>query len=168
MFHVNKIKTTREQTSRRSKYNTLIIIVTVCVLWWEKLTEHRIAKFTVGLFLRYLVSSVFYGVVDGGWSSWQVWSSCSAECGLGAQARSRTCSAPPPQGSGNPCSGLVTEVRHCFERPCAGNLRTRWVEVTFVAKAIQTQDNTCLSGNSVSQDEVCFLSLKQNVLSVSR
>nr|CAD7399274.1 unnamed protein product [Timema cristinae] len=57
--------------------------------------------------------------VDGSWSAWQGWSACSADCGLGAQSRSRACSNPAPQGGGNMCLGAVTEVQHCFVRPCA-------------------------------------------------
>nr|CAD7410064.1 unnamed protein product [Timema poppensis] len=57
--------------------------------------------------------------VDGSWSAWQGWSACSADCGLGAQSRSRACSNPAPHGGGNMCSGAVTEVQHCFVRPCA-------------------------------------------------
>ncbi|XP_068081060.1 uncharacterized protein [Anabrus simplex] len=56
--------------------------------------------------------------VDGGWSAWEVWQPCSAECGIGAQSRSRSCSNPAPQGGGVLCTGTITEVRHCFKRPC--------------------------------------------------
>nr|CAD7575707.1 unnamed protein product [Timema californicum] len=57
--------------------------------------------------------------MDGSWSAWQGWSACSADCGLGAQSRSRACSNPAPHGGGNMCLGAVTEVQHCFVRPCA-------------------------------------------------
>ncbi|CAG2060922.1 unnamed protein product, partial [Timema podura] len=57
-------------------------------------------------------------LVDGSWSAWQGWSACSADCGLGAQSRSRACSNPAPHGGGNMCLGAVTEVQHCFVRPC--------------------------------------------------
>uniref|UniRef100_A0A1B6BXE0 Laminin G domain-containing protein n=5 Tax=Clastoptera arizonana TaxID=38151 RepID=A0A1B6BXE0_9HEMI len=57
--------------------------------------------------------------VDGGWSSWSVWSHCSEECGIGFITRSRSCSNPLPKGNGNICWGPVTEKKHCYLNPCS-------------------------------------------------
>ncbi|XP_014251506.1 uncharacterized protein LOC106667823 isoform X2 [Cimex lectularius] len=59
--------------------------------------------------------------VNGGWSEWEPWSECSADCSLGTQSRSRTCSRPPPLNGGRPCEGVVSWIKHCFLAPCPVN-----------------------------------------------
>jgi len=61
------------------------------------------------LFRGVLNSGTFiWSVVDGQWSSWSVWSTCSRSCGDGWAVRNRTCSNPPAQNGGADCdvSGL--------------------------------------------------------------
>ncbi|KAI8492359.1 hypothetical protein Bbelb_298120 [Branchiostoma belcheri] len=43
--------------------------------------------------------------VDGGWSQWLPWETCSQSCGGGTQRRVRTCTEPAPQYNGNFCQG---------------------------------------------------------------
>ncbi|KZC04852.1 Hemicentin-1 [Dufourea novaeangliae] len=56
--------------------------------------------------------------VNGLWSSWTLWTSCSSNCGIGTQLRNRMCNNPSPSGGGVPCSGSASEVRQCFSKPC--------------------------------------------------
>jgi len=51
--------------------------------------------------------------VDGGWTSWSSWSACSSSCSGGTQWRQRTCSSPPPSGSGRDCAGRGHDARPC-------------------------------------------------------
>ncbi|XP_031559995.1 hemicentin-1-like [Actinia tenebrosa] len=57
--------------------------------------------------------------VNGGWSAYSAWSSCSKKCGGGTQKRTRTCTKPPPSHGGKPCSGLAEETRKCNVNKCA-------------------------------------------------
>ncbi|XP_062621326.1 A disintegrin and metalloproteinase with thrombospondin motifs adt-1-like [Saccostrea cucullata] len=56
--------------------------------------------------------------VDGRWSSWEAWTSCSATCGNGTQSRSRNCKNPPPSYGGQPCSGSSEEQEVCHSNQC--------------------------------------------------
>ena len=51
--------------------------------------------------------------VDGGWSTWSCWSSCSVTCGVGERNRNRSCSNPRPTGGGLRCQGDETETSEC-------------------------------------------------------
>ncbi|KAF3703311.1 SCO-spondin Precursor [Channa argus] len=61
---------------------------------------------------------------DGGWSQWSNWTKCTKSCGGGVQSRRRECDSPSPEGEGNYCEGLGTEViacntNHCPVPPCS-------------------------------------------------
>ncbi|XP_035668228.1 A disintegrin and metalloproteinase with thrombospondin motifs adt-1-like isoform X1 [Branchiostoma floridae] len=51
--------------------------------------------------------------VDGGWSDWGPWSTCSVTCGVGEQTRDRTCTNPAPANGGADCDGLTQETQAC-------------------------------------------------------
>lgn len=63
-------------------------------------------------------SSIF--TVDGGWSVWSQWNSCSKSCGTGLQQRSRNCTQPAPMHNGKPCEGEPWENRPCNVHACPG------------------------------------------------
>uniref|UniRef100_A0A3P8V8E3 SCO-spondin n=1 Tax=Cynoglossus semilaevis TaxID=244447 RepID=A0A3P8V8E3_CYNSE len=61
---------------------------------------------------------------DGGWGQWSNWTECTKSCGGGIQSRRRHCDSPSPEGEGNYCEGLGTEVitcntNHCPVAPCS-------------------------------------------------
>uniref|UniRef100_A0ABM5GDB4 Hemicentin-1 n=1 Tax=Pogona vitticeps TaxID=103695 RepID=A0ABM5GDB4_9SAUR len=58
--------------------------------------------------------------VDGNWGPWQPWSTCSATCGGGEQARSRLCNHPFPSSNGRPCPGDKSQVSRCNTQACPG------------------------------------------------
>jgi len=59
-------------------------------------------------------------VIDGGWSDWSPWSSCSVSCGQGRQSHYRTCDNPPPSPGARFCDGSMFQWRHCQVLPCRG------------------------------------------------
>ena len=67
-------------------------------------------------------------LVNGSWSNWEVWTSCSTTCGNGTASRNRTCDDPPPSGGGDACLDRLNQTRLlnetesmlCFEDHCPG------------------------------------------------
>lgn len=58
-------------------------------------------------------------LVDGNWSPWGKWSSCSATiCGDGKSIRVRTCTDPEPLLDGRECSGKSKESQKCRNGAC--------------------------------------------------
>lgn len=55
--------------------------------------------------------------VDGQWTEWSVWSSCTKTCDGGTQERQRQCQRP--HHGGRPCLGDTTEVAACGKEPCS-------------------------------------------------
>ena len=61
--------------------------------------------------------------VNGSWSEWGDWSSCSLTCGEGGiKKRTRTCTNPPPANGGLDCAGSAEETSECNVRACPGKL----------------------------------------------
>ncbi|XP_063692586.1 SCO-spondin-like isoform X2 [Bolinopsis microptera] len=56
--------------------------------------------------------------VHGGYSDFEDWSECSAECDGGMQSRTRECNNPAPQHGGEDCEGEESESRECNTDPC--------------------------------------------------
>jgi len=56
--------------------------------------------------------------VDGGFTLWATWSSCSVTCGDGTRSRSRTCTNPEPQHGGLDCVGDTIETDVCNDAAC--------------------------------------------------
>ncbi|KAM3610393.1 uncharacterized protein V6R79_003347 [Siganus canaliculatus] len=52
------------------------------------------------------------GVIDGSWTCWSSWSSCSGV----RRSRSRSCSNPYPQNGGQHCTGEATETSDCEDQ----------------------------------------------------
>jgi hypothetical protein len=58
--------------------------------------------------------------VDGGYSKWSDWTTCSKTCGGGVKGRERTCTNPKPDGKGKDCSkvGPGEQTANCAENAC--------------------------------------------------
>ena len=50
-------------------------------------------------------------VLDGVWTVWQPWQSCSSSCGPGTRIRRRVCFGPV--NGGKPCQGEVKDASTC-------------------------------------------------------
>ena len=59
-------------------------------------------------------------VINGQWSVWDPWSSCSITCDGGTQQRVRRCDDPAPQNGGSECIGVSSEGRPCDQWACPG------------------------------------------------
>ena len=59
-------------------------------------------------------------VINGGYTSWSVWSDCSVTCGGGFRTRSRNCTNPEPLGGGKNCDdiGPAEEQEDCNLPEC--------------------------------------------------
>ncbi|XP_071821894.1 hemicentin-1-like isoform X3 [Apostichopus japonicus] len=56
--------------------------------------------------------------VNGGFSQWSDWSTCSSSCGGGIKTRTRTCSSPAPAFGGANCLGQTRDRLVCMPEPC--------------------------------------------------
>ncbi|XP_027036187.1 uncharacterized protein LOC113664759 [Pocillopora damicornis] len=57
-------------------------------------------------------------IINGGWSSWTSWNTCSKSCGSGKQHRVRQCDNPKPSRNGRTCQGKALDERLCNEQKC--------------------------------------------------
>ena len=69
-------------------------------------------------------------LVDGGFSPWSDWSTCTKTCGIGEMTRSRTCTEPAPSVpepdtvfddlsvAGHNCTGNYIQMKSCNIQPC--------------------------------------------------
>jgi len=58
--------------------------------------------------------------VNGDWSTWSQWGSCSVTCSNGTRTRERKCDRPVPAYGGRACVGERYESATCFEVECPG------------------------------------------------
>ncbi|XP_052063096.1 uncharacterized protein LOC127702834 [Mytilus californianus] len=91
-----------------------------------------------------VVSSV-QSKVDGGWSTYGSWSTCSKSCGGGTRFRNRTCSNPFPSNGGINCQGGALETNACGINPCLGSLVHKSPSSTTKTKLLMTNNRTSTS-----------------------
>ncbi|XP_078333127.1 properdin-like isoform X2 [Crassostrea virginica] len=84
--------------------------------------------------------------VDGGWTDWTAWYSCSHTCGDGTSFRARTCSNPAPQYGGNPCQGHSDDSKACNNGTCPG----------LVCPSCDDSLN-CVFNNTCDSSETCMI-----------
>lgn len=75
---------------------------------------------TIDLKLKKKILTYLADKLDGGWSVWSAWSTCTVSCGGGTQTRSRSCSEPVPVNGGAECVGHDTESQPCSSQDCPG------------------------------------------------
>ena len=85
-------------------------------------TERTLSRF---IMMHFLCLTCYWWfrfpqTVNGRWSPWGNWGSCSLTCGGGIQDRLRTCTNPPAAFGGSPCTGPDIETRFCQLLPCPG------------------------------------------------
>uniref|UniRef100_A0A7M5UL69 Uncharacterized protein n=2 Tax=Clytia hemisphaerica TaxID=252671 RepID=A0A7M5UL69_9CNID len=86
--------------------------------------------------------------IHGVWTGWGSWQSCNITCGGGEENRTRTCTNPPPQHGGDPCSGDPIDIQSCNIHPCPihGNW-SQWSNWTECDKpcgvGFQNRSRTC-------------------------
>ncbi|KAL4221278.1 Semaphorin-5A [Mactra antiquata] len=56
--------------------------------------------------------------INGGYTDWSAWGTCSETCDMGTQTRTRTCTNPAPQFGGLNCMGPAMEQQMCQIIPC--------------------------------------------------
>ncbi|XP_060580092.1 tenascin-like, partial [Ruditapes philippinarum] len=59
-----------------------------------------------------------YCPLNGGWTQWYTWGTCSVTCAGGRQTRSRSCTNPEPQYGGAQCSGSGSGTQDCSTQNC--------------------------------------------------
>lgn len=63
---------------------------------------------------------IVFFTVNGGFSDWSAWDTCTVTCGTGTQTRDRDCTSPEPAYGGTNCAGDFIESQSCDEGPCPG------------------------------------------------
>ncbi|XP_077287306.1 hemicentin-1-like [Arctopsyche grandis] len=83
--------------------------------------------------------------IDGGWSSWSDWTSCSVRCGPGSKKRYRTCTNPPPKYGGLTCQGPNDEQGVCQGSQCSKwSNWTPWSACSVsCGKGMRTRSRSC-------------------------
>ncbi|VDI81772.1 Hypothetical predicted protein, partial [Mytilus galloprovincialis] len=56
--------------------------------------------------------------VDGAWTTWNSWGTCTVTCGGGTQDRTRSCTNPAPQYNGAACASNGLETQSCNTQVC--------------------------------------------------
>ena len=106
-----------------------IVIITLAFLCLSLLVNDQYPSLPGRFFTNHLLTAIlnwhfnhsFYSVtVDGGWSRWSVWTTCTKSCESGTQTRSRSCTQPPPQHGGRTCPGAARDQRVCNTQSCPG------------------------------------------------
>ena len=76
--------------------------------------------------------------VNGGWSDWEAWSGCSADCGPGTREKTRACTNPAPSNGGADCTGEITESEACNKEDCPGKNKAYIIYDTSLANHVRT------------------------------
>ncbi|XP_060592575.1 uncharacterized protein LOC132747263 isoform X3 [Ruditapes philippinarum] len=77
--------------------------------------------------------------VDGNWSDWGQWTTCSKLCGGGTRSQTRTCTNPSPANGGLPCPGDSSQAEDCNTNACAGTGQTTSSQAGFSSETPVTQ-----------------------------
>ena len=57
-------------------------------------------------------------IVDGKFTTWTSWDTCTLTCGTGSQGRTRSCTNPSPQYGGASCVGVTSQNQNCNTHHC--------------------------------------------------
>ncbi|XP_039237754.1 semaphorin-5B isoform X1 [Pipra filicauda] len=100
-------------------------------------------------------------IINGGWSFWGAWSSCSRDCELGFRIRKRTCTNPEPKNGGLPCVGSAMEYQDCNPHPCpvkgSWSCWTPWSHCSATCGGGHYQrTRTCTNPAPSSGEDICI------------
>jgi len=73
-----------------------------------------------GYYVRFTNYIYLIITVDGAWSVWEDWGTCSVTCNKGTRTRTRTCDNPPPANRGDDCQGSAQQTSECVLNQCPG------------------------------------------------
>ena len=82
----------------------------------ESFHKHFIIHFSSESFHKHFIT--YFSSVNGGWSTWSAWGSCSVTCGMGTRSRTRSCTNPTPSNGGASCSGISSQTQICNRNSC--------------------------------------------------
>lgn len=86
---------------------------------WAKPTWSAKTNFSKGNKLKSPVISLSTEIViNGNFTTWSSWSTCTLTCGNGTQQRMRTCTNPTPFNGGKNCTGHYREAQNCNTQSC--------------------------------------------------
>ena len=75
--------------------------------------------FVIYLIIKRIISRwIHLLAVDGQWTSWGSYGSCTVTCGGGSQSRSRSCTNPAPLYGGASCAGSSSSSQACNTHNC--------------------------------------------------
>ncbi|KAH0621301.1 hypothetical protein JD844_022440 [Phrynosoma platyrhinos] len=100
-------------------------------------------------------------IINGGWSFWGGWSSCSRDCELGFRTRKRTCTNPEPKNGGLPCIGSAMEYQDCNPHPCpvkgSWSCWTPWSQCSATCGGGHYQrTRTCTNPAPSNGEDICI------------
>lgn len=72
--------------------------------------------------------------MNGGWSNWVAWTTCTITCGSGFQHKSRKCNNPPPRYGGSDCHGESKDYRVCNRISCLGKVTPIRAVINLIIK----------------------------------
>ncbi|KAL9970174.1 hypothetical protein ACROYT_G022504 [Oculina patagonica] len=102
--------------------------------------------------------------IDGGYTEWTAWTTCSATCGGGVQWQSRNCTKPKPEGDGKTCEvqglGPAKQSQTCNTQPCGiDGGYTEWSEWSKCSATcgggVQWQSRTCTKPKPEGDGKTC-------------
>lgn len=95
--------------------------------------------------------------VNGGWSAWSSWSTCTG----GSQTRTRTCTNPAPANGGANCSGAASETQTCSTCRACQDLQNQYGPNTCRGYSVDFSDQSCtkpcfVNGTSPNPEPRCM------------
>lgn len=118
-------------------------IETVRTIWKKKnmhsLHDSYVSKIIISCQMAVFVVCSF-PVVDGQFTTWTLWSTCSRSCGFkGFSVRSRFCTAP--KHGGHPCYGAGIDTRECNRKHCPGKVQQIFTQLSYQTKKKNKRHN---------------------------
>ena len=79
-----------------------------------------------------------FWLVDGGYTTWGAWTTCTTTCGVGTHMRFRSCTQPSPQNLGKSCTdpanpngfGPDVQTESCNSGSCQG-IMVKFIQLTI-------------------------------------